>query len=152
MTVAGPQPRMSDAPVPAPVESAPAFAALSIGLVGAEGLARGQQALLTVLVVNPGAVDALPALVVQDVLPDGMTFSHAVTEDWGCASDDGMVVTCTWTSALTGGSMTALQLTADVADDTTGTVTNVASVSSASLDPTVPPPTTVDTLLIGDSP
>jgi len=135
----------------APVASAPTYAALSIGLIGVEGVARGQQALLRVLVVNASPVDAPPTLVVQDVLPAGLTFSHAESEEWGCASDDGLVVICTSTNTLSGGAATQLQLAADVADNATGTLTNIASVSSASLDPTSPSPTSVDTFEIVDS-
>jgi uncharacterized repeat protein (TIGR01451 family) len=145
------QPDIAGAPATSPDASAATYAALGIGLIGVDGLAPGQQALFTVLVVNTGPVDALPTLVVQDTLPEGLTFSHVATDDWSCASDDGLVVICTSTNPLSGGAAAQLQLAVDVADDATGTLTNVASVSSASLDPISPSPTSVDTLEIMDN-
>jgi uncharacterized repeat protein (TIGR01451 family) len=56
-------------------------------------LVPGQQAQLTLLVLNAGSVDA-PAPVVQDLLPPGLTFAGALSDGWDCASDDGQLVTC----------------------------------------------------------
>jgi len=147
-----------DAGVPAapPVEvagvtvSESAYSALGIGLIGAEGLVPGQQAVLTLLLVNASSVDASPNLIVQDTLPASLTFSNVVTDDWACASVDGQVVTCTPTNTLSGGAQTQLQLAVEVAADATGLLTNTAIVSGDSLDPAAPLPTSVDTVQIMD--
>jgi len=127
-----------------------AYSALGIGLIGAEGLVPGQQAVLTLLLVNASSVDASPNLIVQDTLPASLTFSNVVTDDWACASVDGQVVTCTPTNTLSGGAQTQLQLAVEVAADATGLLTNTAIVSGDSVDPAAPLPTSVDTVQIMD--
>jgi hypothetical protein len=108
--------------------------------------------MLTLLLVNPGSIDAGGTLTLQDTLPSGLTFGDVATDAWTCLSDDGQVVTCSSVSVLSGGAQTQVQLVVSVADEASGAVANVASVNSPSLDPSAALPTTVDTLVVVDRP
>lgn len=70
-------------------------------------------------------------VVVTDELPAGLRVVDVAGE--GCEVEDG-VVSCA-VGTLTQGARTSVVVTAVVADDATGTITNVGTVTGAGLDP-----------------
>jgi uncharacterized repeat protein (TIGR01451 family) len=132
----------------APSPSAPLFALVSIGLLAPDAMSNGQPTTLTLVLLNPGALDAGGPLTVQDTLPPELTFSSAAGDGWTCASDDGQLITCTSAPGLPAGAVSQIQLQVNASPEATGTVTNTATVSSPSFDPVAPPSTTLDTLQI----
>ena len=142
-----------DPPVVSDTDSPPSdFATLSIGLIQADPLVPGQSAQITFLLLNPGDMDASPDLLVQDLLPPGLAFNSVLSDGWTCGSDVGQPLSCWLPAPMAAGSQTTLQLLVDVTTyDTRAPLVSTASVSSPSLDPSLPPPTTIDTLAFDDS-
>jgi len=133
-------------------EQTQAFASLSIGLIQADPLVPGQSAQITFLLLNPGDMDASPDLLVQDLLPPGLDFNSVLSDGWTCSSDVGQPLSCWLPAPMAAGSQTTLQFLVDVTTyDTSVPLVSTASVSSPSLDPSLPPPTTIDTLAFDDS-
>jgi hypothetical protein len=123
------------------------YATLSIGLIQADALVPGQSAQLTFLLLNAGDIDASPDLLVQDILPAGVAFNSVLSEGWTCGSDVGQPLSCWLPAPMAAGSQTTLQLLVDVTTaDASAPLVNKASLSSPSLDPSLPPPATVDML------
>jgi large repetitive protein len=150
--VAEPDPATIAEPEAEP-EPATTFANLSIGLIQADPLVPGQSAQLTFLLLNPGGLDASPDLLVQDLLPDGLAFNSVLSDGWNCGSDAGQPLTCSLPAPMAAGTQTTLQLVVDVtAVDTSAPLVNLASLSSPSLDPSLPPPTSVDALVFQRQP
>jgi uncharacterized repeat protein (TIGR01451 family) len=88
--------------------------------------------LLTVTNAGPSPANA-PTTVV-DTLPAGLTYVAASGSGWACSAL-GQVVTCTRSTPLPSGGSSTLVVTVDVAATTAASVTNTATVSSASNDP-----------------
>jgi uncharacterized repeat protein (TIGR01451 family) len=126
------------------------FAIVSIGLLAPDALSPGQPATLTLVLLNPGALDASGPLMVQDTLPPELSFGGAVADGWTCTSDDGQLVTCSSANALIAGALAQIQLLVNTSPDATGRVTNTATANTPSLDPGDTLPTTIDTLQIAD--
>ena len=100
-------------------------------VVGTGGAPQGGQARFSLLVTNEGTGIGNSPVVVTDLLPEGLTYSGASGDGWTCASDDPSTVTCTHEGNVdAGGVLPAITVTADVAEDATGPVTNTAVVES----------------------
>jgi uncharacterized repeat protein (TIGR01451 family) len=85
-------------------------------------------------VTNAGPSPANPPTTVTDTLPTGLTYVAASGSGWVC-TPSGQVVSCTRSTPLPSGATSTLVLTVDVAATTAASVTNTATVSSASSDP-----------------
>ncbi|HEV2891224.1 MAG TPA: Ig-like domain-containing protein [Frankiaceae bacterium] len=85
-------------------------------------------------VTNTGPSPANPPTTVVDTLPTGLTYVAASGSGWACSAV-GQVVSCTRSTPLPSGASSTLVITVDVAATANATVTNTASVSSASSDP-----------------
>ena len=87
----------------------------------------------TVTVANAGPSDA-QTVVLTDVLPVEVSFVSA-TPDQGSCSESGGTVTCTLGMVAAGGSADVVITVTVLSDAAAGTITNTASVSSATSDP-----------------
>ena len=107
-----------------------------------------------IVVSNPvGPSPAAGPITVVDTLPAGLSYSSATGTGWTCSAL-GATVTCTRAANLPVGASTSFVLTVDVAATAASSVTNTATVSSASIDSnaandTATDPTTVETGQIG---
>ena len=93
----------------------------------------GEAFFYTVTVANAGPSDAV-AVSLVDVLPAEVSFVSA-TPDQGSCSDVTGTVTCALGTIATGASVDVVMAVTVLADTSAGTITNNASVSSATLDP-----------------
>jgi uncharacterized repeat protein (TIGR01451 family) len=84
----------------------------------------------TITVANNGTGTALPATVVTDTLPDGLTFvsGAGIIGDWSI-QNDGQVVVATLPSELAAGASASFALTVSLGPSAAPSVTNVARVS-----------------------
>ncbi|GIG22363.1 hypothetical protein Cch01nite_30870 [Cellulomonas chitinilytica] len=121
-----------------------ASADLAVSKAHAGRLVAGQRAVWTVGVVNNGPSDSIAPLTLTDTLPAGTTFVSALGIGWSCSAT-GQVVTCTrGTTLAAGASAPQIVLTADIASDVTGTLTNTAVVAGTTPDPVPGNNTAVD--------
>jgi uncharacterized repeat protein (TIGR01451 family) len=95
-------------------------------------LTAGSNATFTVAVKNNGPSDAANATV-TDALPVGITFVSSPTVGWSCSGST--TVTCTH-ATIANGATTSVDLLVAVASSLTGNVTNTATVTSTTPDPT----------------
>jgi uncharacterized repeat protein (TIGR01451 family) len=105
---------------------------LSKGHTGA--ITAGSNVTYNLTVLNSGPSSAAGPLSIVDTLPAGLTVVSA-SAGWTCAPATG-TVTCTNPASLASGGTNTLNLTVAVDAGLTGTVTNTATVSSATNDPT----------------
>jgi large repetitive protein len=103
---------------------------LSATKIHGGSLIAGTNATFTVLVKNNGPSDTVDAKVV-DALPPGVTFVSTSSAGWTCTG--ATTVTCTQGPIVTGATATVDLLVA-IASDATGTLSNSATVSSATPD------------------
>ena len=99
----------------------------------ADPVNAGEAFFYTVTVANAGPSDAV-AVSLVDVLPAEVSFVSA-TPDQGSCSDVTGTVTCALGTIATGASVDVVMAVTVLADTSAGTITNNASVSSATLDP-----------------
>ena len=92
----------------------------------------GNPATYTITVTNNGPSDA-SNVVVTDTLPAGMSFSSATPNP---VSQNGQGMTWAPIATLAAGANQVYSLTADVAPDASGSLTNMAKASAATTDPT----------------
>ncbi len=96
----------------------------------------GQQESYALSVSNNGPNDDNNTITVSDTLPAGLSFVSATSTDanWSCGNA-GQVVTCTHPGPLAASaSLADISLTVDVASSAAPSVSNTASVSSATFD------------------
>jgi uncharacterized repeat protein (TIGR01451 family) len=97
--------------------------------------AVGNNASYTLAVSNAGPQSATGPITVSDTLPAGLGYVSGTGTGWTC-SNVGAAVTCTNPGPLaTGNSLAAITLSVSVAATAAPSVTNTASVSSATFDP-----------------
>jgi uncharacterized repeat protein (TIGR01451 family)/fimbrial isopeptide formation D2 family protein len=88
-----------------------------------------------IAVGNLGPSDASEPIVVSDILPASETFASATGTGWTCSADL-QVVTCSDATDLPSGEdADGIDLTVDLASDATGSISNTATVTSATSDP-----------------
>jgi large repetitive protein len=96
----------------------------------------GQPFTWTVAVTNLGPSVSRAPITVTDTLPAGVTFVSAAGSGWACSAS-GQVVTCTSAADLSLNEVSPdILVTANVAANTTGSLSNVAHVSGTTPDPT----------------
>lgn len=96
----------------------------------------GRSVTYTVKVTNEGSSDTAGPIVVEDTVPDGMTFASDSSTAWDCDEDTG-TVTCTFAGGMVDGDSKSFDLTFDVAPDAgPATVVNNVSVDGPNTDPT----------------
>ena len=110
----------------------------------------GSTASYLLTVTNSGPSPANAPTTVTDTLPAGLTYVAASGSGWACSAT-GQVVTCTRSTPLASGATSTLVLTVDVAATAAASVTNTASVSSASSDPNPANNTATDTATVDNS-
>jgi uncharacterized repeat protein (TIGR01451 family) len=110
-------------------------------------LGRGQAVSFAIIVTNRGPSDA-SGVVVTDILPAGLTNITPVTSQGSCVLSNN-TVTCTL-GAIASTQSATITITATV--DGTGTLTNIASVSSGSTDPVSSNNTATATVTVSNSP
>lgn len=115
--------------------SMPKWADLSITKTLTGGLAVGQNATYTITVSNAGPQSASGPITVSDTLPGGLTYVSASGTGWTCSAA-GSVVTCTNAGPLANGASSSITLTVAVGVSAAPNVTNTATVSSTTFDPT----------------
>ncbi|MFZ5815172.1 MAG: beta strand repeat-containing protein [Bacillota bacterium] len=89
---------------------------------------EGRTAQYTLTVTNAGYADTSGTITVTDTLPVGMTPTAAVGTDWSC-DVTGQEVSCTRTAAMAPSATSEITIDLTVADDTSTSLTNTASVS-----------------------
>jgi uncharacterized repeat protein (TIGR01451 family) len=106
---------------------------LSITKSGPASVQPGNTVNYTISVTNGGPATA-NTVAVTDVIPSGLTFNSGAS-DSACSQQGGSIV-CT-ANSLTNGATTSFTIAFDVPANTTcnSTITNVASVSTSSVDP-----------------
>jgi uncharacterized repeat protein (TIGR01451 family) len=108
---------------------------LSITKAAASTFAVGSNASYTLTVHNAGPQSATGTITVTDALPSGLSFVSATGTGWTCSNSAG-TVTCTNPGPLASGSnLSAITLTVAVAAAAAPSVSNTASVSNATFDP-----------------
>jgi uncharacterized repeat protein (TIGR01451 family) len=109
---------------------------LSITKVAATTFAVDTNASYTLTVRNNGPQSASGTITVTDTLPNGLSYVSATGTGWTCANSSG-VVTCTMAGPLANATNApAITLTVLVAAAAAPNVSNTASVSNATFDPT----------------
>ena len=98
----------------------------------------GQQGTYTISIQNHGPSDAVGPLSVIDTLPSSETLVSATGTGWACGAVSAGQFTCTTASGLTSGSFAQpiTELVAVSPAQLPGSITNSASVSSPTNDPT----------------
>jgi uncharacterized repeat protein (TIGR01451 family) len=97
-------------------------------------LTLGKHADYLLTASNAGPSDATN-VVVTDTLPTGLTYSSFTGEGWTCSAS-GQVVTCS-RAGLTANVSTGITLNVIVSDQASGMITNAATVSSDTSDPSL---------------
>jgi uncharacterized repeat protein (TIGR01451 family) len=109
---------------------------LSITKVAATTFAVDNNASYTLTVRNNGPQSATGTITVTDTLPAGLSYVSATGTGWTCANSSG-TVTCTMPGPLANATNApAITLTVLVAAAAAPNVSNTASVSNATFDPT----------------
>jgi len=99
--------------------------------VGSGGAPQGGQTRFSIAVSNIGPGIGNSEVKVTDLLPAGLTYADATGDGWTCASSDPAQVECTHEGNVhANGVLPAITVTANVAEDATGTLTNRAIVES----------------------
>ncbi|HEX3947027.1 MAG TPA: DUF11 domain-containing protein, partial [Acidimicrobiales bacterium] len=99
-------------------------------------LTPGTDASYTLAVANAGPSDAAGPVTVTDTLPTGESYVSATGTGWTCTSVTG-TVTCTLAAGLAAGATaTPITLTVEVGGAAYPSVTNTATVTSSTPDPT----------------
>jgi mucin-19 len=103
---------------------------------GAPIFTRGSNATYTLAVNNNGPHSATGPFTITDTLPTGLTFVSASGSGWVCTVT-GQALSCTNSQATlaVGGSLPNLVLTVSVGASVPNSISNTASVSSATFDP-----------------
>jgi uncharacterized repeat protein (TIGR01451 family) len=108
---------------------------LSITKVAATAFAVDNTASYTLTVRNNGPQSASGTITVTDVLPAGLTSFSASGTGWTCANSSG-TITCTMAGPLaTGTNAPAITVTGTVGSAAAPNVSNTATVSNPTLDP-----------------
>jgi uncharacterized repeat protein (TIGR01451 family) len=116
-------------------DSVVAAADLSITKVAATTFAVDNNASYTLTVRNNGPQQAAGTITVTDVLPAGLTYVSGSGTGWACSNSSG-TVTCTRAGPLANAtSAPAITLVVTVAAAAAPNVSNTASVSNATFDP-----------------
>jgi fimbrial isopeptide formation D2 family protein/uncharacterized repeat protein (TIGR01451 family) len=104
--------------------------------IGSPGLvAGGPSDQYDIAVTNHGP-DAAATPTVTDTAPSGTTLTGGSGTGWVCSlGTDGTSISCTLGGSLASGSTSSLVVTTAIPSDTTGTITNTATVSSPTNDP-----------------
>ena len=108
----------------------------------------------TLTVVNHGPSDVAGDVIVSDSLPAGLTFTSATGPGWSCAYDGpSRVVTCDLASGLAAGATAGLITVDTVVQPDVGstTLSNTASVSSATPDPDLSNNAATDSVTVSTS-
>lgn len=119
-------------------DSDPIVAAANIAITktAATTFAVGSNASYTLAVSNAGPQSAAGIITVTDNLPAGLSYVSGTGTNWTC-SNVGAAVTCTHPGPIANaGSLPAITLTVSVAVAAAPNVTNSATVSSPTFDPT----------------
>lgn len=95
----------------------------------------GTQGTYSLAVSNAGPSDAAGPVTVTDTLPNGLTYVSGTGTGWSCGAA-AQTVTCTRGAGMTAGSSSTIALTVAVGGPAVPSVTNTASVSSSTHDPT----------------
>jgi fimbrial isopeptide formation D2 family protein/uncharacterized repeat protein (TIGR01451 family) len=100
----------------------------------------------TISVQNHGPSDAQAPLTMVDTLPANETLVNATGGGWSCGAQVGTQFTCTDSTTLASGSFASpISVIVDVASSQgTGSITNTATISSPTTDPTPANNTTTD--------
>ncbi len=107
---------------------------LAIAKVALDAAVAGQPLRYRITVTNAGPSSA-NGVTVTDTLPSGTTFDPASGgDDWNCGRVNSLV-TCLLTRVLGVTSAPPIDITVNIESGTTGSITNVASVTSTSPDP-----------------
>jgi len=88
----------------------------------------GDQAEWILIASNNGSVDAPGPITLTDDLPDGLQYVSSAGSDWTC-SVAGSVVTCEHPGPLAVDAEIEVRIVTDVAEDLSGTLSNIAVVS-----------------------
>ncbi|HEX3559239.1 MAG TPA: DUF11 domain-containing protein [Pyrinomonadaceae bacterium] len=108
---------------------------LSITKAAASTFAVGNNASYTLTVHNAGPQSATGTITVTDTLPAGLSYVSASGTGWTCSNASG-TVTCTNPGPLaSGANLSAITLSVGVAAAAAPSVSNTASVSNATFDP-----------------
>ena len=95
----------------------------------------GQNGVYALAIHNAGPSTAAGPITVSDTLPAGLTFVSGTGPGWTCTAA-GQVVTCTNPAAMVSAANSSITLTVAVGPGAAPVVTNTASVSSSTPDPT----------------
>ncbi|MBC7930962.1 MAG: DUF11 domain-containing protein [Rubrivivax sp.] len=113
-----------------------AAADLSITKAATGAFVVGNNATYTLTARNNGPQSATGTITVSDTLPAGLSYVSATGTGWAC-SNAGAVVTCTRAGPVTSGTtLPAITLTVAVAVAAAPNVSNTATVSNPTFDPT----------------
>jgi uncharacterized repeat protein (TIGR01451 family)/fimbrial isopeptide formation D2 family protein len=131
-TTPDPDPSNNSSTDTAPITTS---ADLAITKVHTATLVAGGTVTYTLTVTDSGPSDAV-APTVTDALPADLTYVSAGGVGWTCTFDaPSSTITCTATGGLGAGSSGVITVVTTLAPDATGTLTNTASVTSATPDP-----------------
>lgn len=109
---------------------------LSITKAASGAFAVGNNATYTLTARNNGPQSATGTITVSDTLPAGLSYVSATGTGWTC-SNAGAVVTCTRAGPVTSGTiLPAITLTVTVTAAAAPNVSNTATVSNPTFDPT----------------
>lgn len=120
------------------------FANMSITKAASGTFVVGRNAVYTLTVKNNGPHTASGPLIVTDTLPSGLAFFSGTGTGWTCGASSG-VVTCQNNNSLANAATSVITLTVTVTAPAAPNVTNTASVTSTTFDPTLSNTSTVTT-------
>lgn len=89
----------------------------------------GTQGTYTLTVSNVSTVPTIGPVTVTDSLPSGLTFASATGPGWSCGNA-GQIVTCTTSSVIAPAQTSAITLRVNVLPTASGSLVNVATVST----------------------
>ncbi|MGI8610384.1 MAG: hypothetical protein ACR2MY_14370, partial [Candidatus Dormibacteria bacterium] len=133
----------------APVTVSGPMADVSVVKSHAGNFTVGTNGTYNLLVANAGPSPS-GALTVSDTLPAGLTFVSGTGAGWACSAA-GQVVTCTDAAGLASGANTTIALVVGVGAAAAPSVTNTATVSSATADPNLANNTSSDPTTVNPS-
>lgn len=106
---------------------------LALSLTHTGAFAAGQNGVYTVTASNAAAATATSeTIVVNVILPTGLTFVSGTGTGWSCGSGPGLPVVCTTNTSLAPGASSAITLTVAATPSAVPSVTTTATVSVAS--------------------